>query len=73
MRGAPLATQGFTATVIMDLTRGQQEPGRALSRRELKETHWGLFALVQAKGGDRPDVGFGSRVIDEGDFKIFTT
>lgn len=44
-----------------------------MSRRELKETHWGLFALVQAKGGDRPDVDFGSRVIDEGDFKIFTT
>ena len=59
--------------MIMDSTRGQQEPGRALSRRELKKTNWDLFALVQARGGDCLDVGFGRGVRDEGDFKIFIT
>ena len=39
-----------------------------MSRRELKETSWVLFALVQARDSDHWDVGFGSRVRDEGDF-----
>lgn len=39
-----------------------------MSRRELKETSRDLFALVQARDGDHWDVGFGSRVRDEGDF-----